>query len=286
MTSKQSQLAASQPDLRLRVQRLLRGERRHDDVDRLFLGLRDRAGERETIREVGDFVAHRDERNRGTVLQQTSDVLLSIQTFLKIRTNGTVTLAEIREVAEANLRLATPAQLSARLKLSRPEARGALKRGLAKAERGEDVTRKERRTINYLGGAFIWNPEFTDSTLHRDMADALVDEGYLLSGERPAWKAVQPFISLCVISLMNGAKLVLNGSNRVTLVAGYDNDDGLIEIKAQLLFEQAGKPVRMPFCLYLTSLRAEEYCDPTLLDGPKQWDGHLDVRDDRLTRMT
>lgn len=286
MTVRQQRSAAPQPDLRLRVQRLLRGERRHDDVDRLFLGLRDRADSRETIREVGDFVAHRDERDRGTVLQQTSDVLLSIQTFLKIRAERAFTLGEIREVAEANLRVATPAQLSARLRLTRPEARGALKRGLAKVERGEDVTRKERRAIDYLGGAFIWNPDFTDKGLHGDLADALVAGGYLLSGERPTWKAAQPFISLCVVALMNGTKLVLNGSNPVTLMAGYDNDDGLIEVKAQLQFEQSGKQIWMPFCLYLTALSAEEHCDPVLLAGPRQWDSHLDVRNDQLMPMT
>lgn len=285
MAGHRSGSAAPQPDLRIRVQRLLRGGRRHDDVDRLFLGLRDRAGDRMAIREIGDFVAHRDERDRGTALQQTSDVLLSIQTYLKIRTEGTFTLVEIREVAEANLRVATPAQLSARLRLTRPEARGALKRGLAKLERGGNVTRKERRTIDYLGGAFIWNPDFTDASLHRDFADALVDGGYLSSSERSAWKAVQPFISLCVVSLMNGTTLVLNGSNRVTLMAGYDNNDGLIEVKAQLQFEQSGKQVRMPFCLYLTALRAEYYCDPVLLAEPKHWEGHLDVLDDRLVPM-
>lgn len=286
MTVQRQRSAAPTPDLRIRVQRLLRGERRHDDFDRLFLGLRDRAGDRTIIREVGDFVAHRDERDRGTALQQTSDVLLSIQTFLKVRLDGTFTLADIKEVAEANLRVATPAQLSARIRLTRPEARGALKRGLAKLERGEDVTRKERRTIDYLGGAFIWNPDFTDASLHRDLADALVDGGYLASSERPAWKAVQPFISLCVVSLMNGTSLVLNGSNRVILMAGYDNDDGLIEVKAQLQFEQSGKKVRMPFCLYLTALRAEDYCDPVMLAEPEQWDGHLDVLDDRLMPMS
>lgn len=115
MAGHRSGSAAPQPDLRLRVQRLLRGERRHDDVDPLFLGLRDRAGGREIIREIGDFVAHRDERDRGTVLQQTSDVLLSIQTFLKVRMDGEFTLAEIRQVAEANLRIAIPAHLSSRL---------------------------------------------------------------------------------------------------------------------------------------------------------------------------
>lgn len=96
------------------------------------------------------------------------------------------------------------------------------------------MTRRERRVIDYLGGAFIWNPDFTDASLHRDLADALVEGGYLLSGERLAWKTVQPFISLCVVSLMNGAQLVLHGLSRVALVAGYDNDDELIEVKAQL----------------------------------------------------
>lgn len=65
-------------DLRLRAKRLIRGDRRIDDIDRFYLDLRDRTHGRASFREIGDFVAHRGERNRGPVTQNARDVITSV----------------------------------------------------------------------------------------------------------------------------------------------------------------------------------------------------------------
>lgn len=143
----------------------------------------------------------------GPVLQQTSDVFQSFRTWLRVRTGQPFTTADIRKAAEANLRLATPKQLASRVKMTRPEAGAALKRAFGKLERGEEVNRRERRAVNYLGGAFIWNPEFTDASLHGELAAALIQNDLLLAEELTQWNAVRPFISLCVVSLMNGTRV-------------------------------------------------------------------------------
>jgi hypothetical protein len=53
---------------------LLSGRHLVHDLDRLFLAQRDRGHERESFREIGDFVAHRDERQKGLVTQTCRDV--------------------------------------------------------------------------------------------------------------------------------------------------------------------------------------------------------------------
>jgi hypothetical protein len=59
--------------LRARVERLLDGDFRPDDVTRLFLYARDRCDGRESVQEVGDFVAHHDERTKGLITRTTRD---------------------------------------------------------------------------------------------------------------------------------------------------------------------------------------------------------------------
>ena len=51
--------------LRQRVLRLMNGELRVNDLTTLFLNARRRTQGRETIEEIGDFVAHQDTRTRG-----------------------------------------------------------------------------------------------------------------------------------------------------------------------------------------------------------------------------
>lgn len=136
-------------DLSRRIARLLRGERRCEDLDRLFLALRDRPSARSSVREIGDFVAHRDQREKGPVTQKARDIFISLQSWVRISVLcEPFTLADIRRVAEANLRVATDAQLAARLGLKRAVIKSVLAQALKKIERGREATSRERRTVS------------------------------------------------------------------------------------------------------------------------------------------
>jgi hypothetical protein len=58
---------------RARVERLLRGDFRPDDLTGLFLFARDHCDGRESITDIGDFVAHHNERDRGIVTRSTRE---------------------------------------------------------------------------------------------------------------------------------------------------------------------------------------------------------------------
>src|SRR5438874_13609559 len=75
------------PGLRARVERLLRGDFRSDDLTRLFLYVRDRCDGRESVQEVGDFVAHHDERTKGLVTRTARDWYVTIR-FASLRFAG------------------------------------------------------------------------------------------------------------------------------------------------------------------------------------------------------
>lgn len=56
-----------------RVGCLLHGDFRPDDLTGLFLFARDHCNGRETITDIGDFVAHHDERDRGIITRSTRE---------------------------------------------------------------------------------------------------------------------------------------------------------------------------------------------------------------------
>jgi len=58
-------------EMRARVERLLHGPFRNDDLLEVLLFVRERSDGRQTVREVGDFIAHR-ERNRGPLIFTTA----------------------------------------------------------------------------------------------------------------------------------------------------------------------------------------------------------------------
>jgi hypothetical protein len=272
-------------DLSRRIARLLRGERRCEDLDRLFLALRDRPGARSSVREIGDFIAHRDKREKGPVTQKARDIFISLQSWVRISVMGEpFTLADIRRVAEANLRIATDEQLAVRLGLKRALAKSVLTQALKKIEQGREATSRERRTVDYLGSAFIWNPAFTDTALINDLEHMLGEAGLLRKPDRSAFGQLSEFIALYTVTLMHGSAVVLENGDRVQLVAGFDNDQRRLEVKATLTLRDMKKPVSAATCLFWTTLAGVSHCSRALLEDEAQWDGPLQLdTDGRLT---
>lgn len=265
-------------DLARRLARLMRGDRRSDDLDRLFLALRERASARPSVREIGDFVAHRDRREKGPVTQRARDIFTSFQSWLRISVmRQPFTLDDVRKVAEANLRNATEEQLHARLGLKRAVAKSVLRQALNKVAKGSEPTARERRTVDYLGGAFIWNPAFTDGEVVEDLLQVLGEGGLVRKADQAAFRALSDFIALYVVTLMHGSAVLLDNGDRAELVAGFANDQGRLEIKAVLTMNDMRKPVFAPACLFWTTLLASEHCVPALLDEPILWQLPLEV---------
>jgi hypothetical protein len=63
------------PSLSLRVERLLSGDFRTADLIMLFLASREICGGRESVKEIGDFVAHKTQRTRGATTRELRDFM-------------------------------------------------------------------------------------------------------------------------------------------------------------------------------------------------------------------
>lgn len=275
-------------ELRLRVERYLRGDLRVADLDRIFLGLRQRSFGLATIREIGDFVAHRDQREKGLVTEKARDIQFSLESWLRQNDGRFPDLPKAKLISAANLRTATDEQLDERLGLRRDVVWSVLKQAIRKMEmdRFDKVTAREKNVFNYLAGAFIWNPAFTDRQVSDDLATVLVKAGAMRLDERDAFDANRTFLALYVTALMHNSAVVMEDGTRFDLVAGFDNHQRCIEVKVRLDLPGWGKPVTAPVCMFWTDLLAAENCSDELAAAPGAWDGAIDIdQSGRLARF-
>lgn len=273
-------------ELRKRVERYLRGDCRVADLDRIFLGLRDRCHGLASIREIGDFVAHRDQREKGAVTDTVRDIHLSLDSWLHQGEGRFPDLAKAKRICAANLRTATDAQLDARLGLRRELVRSVLAQAIRKmeADRFEKVTKREQAVFNYLAGAFIWNPAFTDEQVGGDLAALLTKAGALRPEERAAFDANHDFLALYVTALMHDSAVVMDDGSRFELFAGFDNDQRRIEVKALIELAGWGKRVTAPVCIFWTRLIGTDHCSDDLAAIPGKWSGAIEI--DPSRRLT
>jgi hypothetical protein len=268
-------------DLRLRLRRLCAGETRTDDLDRLYLGLRERAKDCEIVREIGDFIAHRDTREKGLLTSVFRDVLTSLDIWSRPMRGVLVGREDVIAAAHANLRLASDEQLLAGCGGTRAQVTTRLTKAIAKMGQ-RPLKDGEIKALSYLGTAFIWKPAFTAEQLIEQFGQALSLVGLIDEEEGAHLSDAHTFITLHALAVMHGSILKLPNGLSGRLWAGYANKDRFLEVKVEISFDDAGKPLMTPICLFLSKLLPEAHCAKALVHAteptfPWHWTRPVEV---------
>jgi len=180
--------------LRARVDRLLGGDDfRVDDLTRLFLYARDRCDGRESVQEIGDFVAHHEQRNKGIITRETRDWFLITRVMvsaMQTPLQGDRLPPSFKEFLAASLRRIGPAIKRSGISLSK--ARRMLPAVLKKFEQNPDSTLavsaahspNERELIKVLSSQITARPAFTAGKLFKDFGETLRSNGLLTKKEK------------------------------------------------------------------------------------------------------
>jgi len=254
-------------DLQRRARRLIAGDRRADDLDRLYLGLRARARGFEAVREIGDFVAHRNEREKGLVTQVGRDVFTSAEVWSMAMRGLKPSWSDIGRAADANLRLATDAQIQTGCGCGRARARKRIDSALEKVGRAENITAAEAQALNYLGNRFIWRPAFSADQLIDELGRLLVRAGLIQPADLGQLGPARDFVALHALAVMHGSAIKTETGQRARLFAGFSNKDRWLEVKVDIVFPELGKPLMIPVCLFLTDLLPDDHCAPSLVSA-------------------
>jgi hypothetical protein len=252
-------------DHRRRVARLLRGERRVADVERLFSDLRMIKPGRPSVREIGHFAAHRAERNRGISLERANDIQTSAKLWQKQSDGVPPAVDHLKEAGRANFNIITDHRIRERLGISRQTAEQSFSKALRKYAAGHPLKHREAEVLEIFGLSIMWQFALDDRELSADFADLLVLEGALLEAERTRFDEASQFITLCALSIMHGARLKMADGSMTQLRLAASEETGCLRIKAEIPLSEGRKPVTLSVPLFETSLVAVTYCDLRLL---------------------
>lgn len=276
-------------DLRLRLRRLVAGEKRVEDLDRLYLSLRERSKDLEVVQEIGDFIAHRDTREKGLLTSVFGDVFTSLDIWSRPLRGVPVSREDVVRAAQANLRLASDDQLKLGCGATRAQAITHLSKAIAKIGK-KPLKDREYRTFAYLGTAFIWKPAFTAEQLHREFVEAVSRADLLDAAAGTRLESLRTFVALHALSVMHGSTLRLREGLKGRLWAGYANEGRLLEVKVEIAFDDAHKPIMAPICLFYTDLQPEGHCAEALIQNddptyPWHWLDPIEVGRDGLLHV-
>lgn len=239
------------------------------------------------MQEIGDFIAHRDKREKGLITQVGRDVFTSFDVWSKPMRELPVGRDDVVRAAKANLRLATDDQIRQGLGMSRQMAAGRLKRALSKSAEGQGLSSSERDVLMYFGNRFIWRPAFTADQLIGELSTLLPRLDLIDKTDLDGVAAAGTFIALHAVTAMHGSAITLDDGSSARLFAGFAIRDHWLEVKVDIAFHELGKPLLAPICLFLTELPARAFCDPSLLSNRSpifvdHWATPLEINDEGL----
>jgi hypothetical protein len=273
--------------LRKRVHRLLSDDFHVDDITTLFMALRERSHGREAFVEIRDYVAHRDERNRGIITRATRDTFQVLRHgYLKLPIDlsnlpvdfGVTLRAAFRRIDNTKLKADTG------LKRNRAErVKEAIIDKIVTDASGKSVlpsvTQEEQAVLQCLLRHFSSLAAFDERRLFEEFRDTLVANNLLEPKELRLFEKLQSRLALYAVAHMHQCVVDLGDGTKAVLSASANCGSGTICIYAGATVTiPSGAEVTMNIPIFTTNQVAERCCEPSLLVNPMPaWSCPLEI---------
>lgn len=276
--------------IRARVLRFVGGNFVPDDLARIFLFARDRCDGRESVQEIGDFVAHKTERTKGIVTREMRDwvVIAYFMAFFNGHPPGAAPYITNRSLPPlyipwlyATLRRAPPDLRQ----YAHAKAKKLLDEIVAKVVRTnfgtislERLSDAELGFIDKLTSRFYVRPAFTSDRLLSDLKSTLKSNGVLLTSEFAQFDAQRRLIDLFAVSIMHGCNVELGDGFSTPLLASDPINGGEICVVGSVPVPNPGGPATLfATAIYETTLSPQGNMEESLLNTPRPWDFELEL---------
>lgn len=254
---------------RARIQRMLSGDVRVEDLNQTFVGLRFTSSSGPAVHEIGHFIAHRDERNTGVVTEAAAGIFKYARFWVSPeRQQGHPwRYPHFPEMALLNVELLSPQLIKSLTGRSRRETKRMLMLALAKFIQNPDqswgltrsLTNQDEKVLQAVVGTLAMRPSFDSQSLVADLARALVANGIFLESELGRLSSLEAPLSLFAMSMMHGGTLRFEDGSEARL--SLQIDDGALQIGATALL--TGQ-TRINFAMFMSDVDAEASCDAIL----------------------
>lgn len=212
---------------------MLDGDFRPDDLSRLFLYARDRCDGREAVQEIGDFVAHHDERKKGVVTREVRD-WFAIAKFhfpnLERVVDGNRLPSDFPDFLRASYRRASKRHLRDQAGLRHADAKRVLEAAIEHLVRNSDGTwsfsdrhtQTEGNLIRALISVIVVRPAFDGDRLFTEFSATLKSHALLQRTDLARFEELKPAIGLFAVSLMHNSRIVVADGSICTLEGSVD----------------------------------------------------------------
>jgi len=284
------------PKSRARVERLLRGDFRPDDLTGLFLYARDHCDGREPVAEIGDFVAHHNERDRGIVTRSTREWFAvaryhvsrfgpygkpfdsekmppATRDYFKIAVNR-VDAKLVRE--KTGMRRTDALKLmndvTGRLTQS-AEGTWALPRNL---------TQREVSLIECVSSVIVVKPAFEAERLCDDFIATLKSNGLITKEELSEHgEALRTLVQLYAVATMHNCVVQIGDGTTTQLKANSEPDAKQIVVNAAVPDAVPNQPrIFISSSMFTANVDPNVHCHPDLLAN-RDWRLEIEVAPDK-----
>jgi hypothetical protein len=289
------QVPAPDSGLRARVERLLHGDFRPEDLSRLFLYARDRCDGREAVQEIGDFVAHHSERTKGIVTRTVRDWYLTTRFHFQLIENKHLDWnrlpSNFDEILAASFRRIPRTMLGRRTGLTKGDVKKRLPAILKGLRRNSDgsmalnsfYTRRELKIIETLADILVAEPAFDNDRLFSDFVATLKSHSLLRLSEVGAFADLKPAIGLFAVAEMHNCTVRLPDHVTICLKVNDVVGAGKIAVSAPIHVSIIrGSPIFLSTAIFSTQVEAKQGCTAELLALADPWDFDIELTRERL----
>jgi hypothetical protein len=276
--------------LKARVDRLLAGDTDLNDLTQVVFNLRSRSFGNELIREVGDFIAHRETRERGPV----KDFALNFFIYFAFGLPKTVGGPRVdppypRDFSRgllAHLEILNDDEIFDGTGFRKKTARAHLKSFVDRLSPRKDgrldvvkaATANEDCVLQFLASHVVLRPFFDDEQLFSAFVDVLEKNALVEPHELESCGKLKQPLALLVVELMHHC-VVSSGGVISNLMAG--TREGSIGVWATSHMPGTETSIGAVFEVFSTKLLAADWCAGSLANHNGMFPGAIELRSDR-----
>lgn len=254
------------------LKRFLGGKTQNDDLMKIFLFLRENSGGRQSIQEVGDFVAHRAERRKGIVSQNVKDWSIISSHFARRAFDGHHNYnwhdlpSDIPDFVGANFRRMSAEELRQgtgfRQRYANKIFNILLKRfiKISKNRYAIDlrIGKDEEKLLNFLMSSLKLDEAFTCNQLMKEFSGCLIDCGLMSTFQE---KALNSDFRTCLFAatMMHNCTILLDHQRSATLKASAESAYK-VTVYASVPVHDIGKPQEISWAAPIYTVQSSSKC--------------------------
>jgi len=235
---------------RARVERLLRGDFRPDDLTALFLYARDHCDGRESVAEIGHFVAHHHERDKGIITRSTRRwCAVARYHFPRFAPGGPYPLqgnrlpASAREYYKTAISLFDQRIIKEKTGLKARDANDIIQNVANRLTLNPDgtfalpkfLTINEIKVVEFVSSLLVVKPAFEPDRFYDDFLSTLKSNGLITTDEiRKNENKIKYLILLYAISVMHNCIIKVDEETLIKLKVATDKINRQILVNAAI----------------------------------------------------